>query len=446
MAIYYAALLALASATAPVSVNGQRITNVGAPSASTDAATKAYVDSASGGVPTSRTLTAGAGLTGGGDLSADRTFTVVAGDTTLVVNADELHVNPDLVLTSTLSVGGSTANVASAGTVRLVAAPSIQAKSSVSGNLTVWSADGSDNVTMGDTGTVSVTHNAKTAGYHAWQVNSVESMRVDSSQLLVTAGAMNIAVGTTFSIAQAQSASGAGRALTISAQKGVAGQVGGNLVLVAGDGGTAGTNAPGNIDLKVLTSVSGVGGKTRVFADGASVLELYMLNASTFYVNAVGAASILRLNAVGGGVVVDAANARQFDIGVSSAGFTFSVPYQHISGAAISTTDGTTEVQASSAYDFATLSGFCYGFRYVFVAKDGSGNGAQFVVTGCVQNVAGTATIAGTNAVVSSGTAALLASAPTVKVAATSKIRPGVTGVAATTITWAVHGETWRVV
>jgi hypothetical protein len=44
-------------------------------------------------VPTSRNLTAGAGLTGGGDLSADRTFDVVANaDASIVVNANDIQV------------------------------------------------------------------------------------------------------------------------------------------------------------------------------------------------------------------------------------------------------------------------------------------------------------------------------------------------------------------
>lgn len=44
-------------------------------------------------VPTSRTLTAGAGLTGGGDLTANRTFNVAANaDGSIVVNADDVQV------------------------------------------------------------------------------------------------------------------------------------------------------------------------------------------------------------------------------------------------------------------------------------------------------------------------------------------------------------------
>jgi hypothetical protein len=46
-----------------------------------------------GGVPSTRNLIAGAGLTGGGDLSADRTFNVVANaDGSIVVNANDVQV------------------------------------------------------------------------------------------------------------------------------------------------------------------------------------------------------------------------------------------------------------------------------------------------------------------------------------------------------------------
>jgi hypothetical protein len=44
------------------------------------------------GVPASRTITAGNGLTGGGDLSANRTIDIVAADSTITVNADSIQV------------------------------------------------------------------------------------------------------------------------------------------------------------------------------------------------------------------------------------------------------------------------------------------------------------------------------------------------------------------
>lgn len=57
-------------------------------------AAKADIDAlGTGSVPTTRTITAGAGLTGGGDLSANRTINVVAnGDGSIVVNADDIQV------------------------------------------------------------------------------------------------------------------------------------------------------------------------------------------------------------------------------------------------------------------------------------------------------------------------------------------------------------------
>ncbi len=58
-----------------------------------DALDALYADITGGGTPTSRVLTAGAGMTGGGDLSADRTFNVIANaDATIVVNANDIQV------------------------------------------------------------------------------------------------------------------------------------------------------------------------------------------------------------------------------------------------------------------------------------------------------------------------------------------------------------------
>jgi len=52
-----------------------------------------YQTGGGGGVPTSRLLTAGAGLTGGGTLAADRTFNVAANaDGSITVNADDIQV------------------------------------------------------------------------------------------------------------------------------------------------------------------------------------------------------------------------------------------------------------------------------------------------------------------------------------------------------------------
>lgn len=68
-----------------------RVTNTGTITVGVTGIT--WTDIGAVSVPTSRTLTAGAGLTGGGDLSADRTFDVVANaDGSIVVNANDVQV------------------------------------------------------------------------------------------------------------------------------------------------------------------------------------------------------------------------------------------------------------------------------------------------------------------------------------------------------------------
>jgi hypothetical protein len=72
--------------------NREKVNFVGAGvTATDDAANKRTVVTIPGGTPTTRTLTAGAGLTGGGDLSADRTFNVGAG-AGITVAADAVSV------------------------------------------------------------------------------------------------------------------------------------------------------------------------------------------------------------------------------------------------------------------------------------------------------------------------------------------------------------------
>lgn len=66
-------------------------------------------------VPTSRTLTAGAGLTGGGDLSADRTFNVGAG-TGITVNTDDVALTAPV----TIALGGTNSTTALSGSTIMI--------------------------------------------------------------------------------------------------------------------------------------------------------------------------------------------------------------------------------------------------------------------------------------------------------------------------------------
>jgi hypothetical protein len=73
----------------------------------------AITDTPAGTVPTSRTITAGAGLTGGGDLSSDRTIDVVANvDGSIVVNANDIQVGVINDTQHGTRSGGSTHSVA----------------------------------------------------------------------------------------------------------------------------------------------------------------------------------------------------------------------------------------------------------------------------------------------------------------------------------------------
>ena len=61
-------------------------------------------------VDTSRTITAGAGLTGGGDLTANRTIDINPADDSLTVTADNVKVNTNNTLTSTSTTQPLSAN------------------------------------------------------------------------------------------------------------------------------------------------------------------------------------------------------------------------------------------------------------------------------------------------------------------------------------------------
>lgn len=104
---------ALAAASGAIAVNGQKITGLADGSASTDAAAFGQIAAAlTAYVASTRTLTAGAGLTGGGDLSANRTFDVVAGDASITVNADSIEASGAFVAKNITTTGTLTAGAA----------------------------------------------------------------------------------------------------------------------------------------------------------------------------------------------------------------------------------------------------------------------------------------------------------------------------------------------
>ncbi len=85
------ALARLANAGAQFRIVGRKTTGAGAWEDCT-LAELGITSTDIGAVPTSRTITAGAGLTGGGDLTANRTLDIAAANTTITVNADSIQV------------------------------------------------------------------------------------------------------------------------------------------------------------------------------------------------------------------------------------------------------------------------------------------------------------------------------------------------------------------
>lgn len=92
----------LTAGTVIADANGVLTTTAGAPS---------------GTVPTGRTITAGAGLTGGGDFTANRTLDIVAADSTIVVNADSIQIGSGIAVAKLTPGSNGQALVVSGGVV-----------------------------------------------------------------------------------------------------------------------------------------------------------------------------------------------------------------------------------------------------------------------------------------------------------------------------------------
>ncbi|MCW3784652.1 tail fiber domain-containing protein [Defluviimonas salinarum] len=90
--------------TGTIDAGGQRVQNLGAPTAATDAVNKSYVDAiGTSKVDTSRMIATGSGLTGGGDLSADRTLAV---DATVLRTSGDQTIAGIKTFTGTINAGG----------------------------------------------------------------------------------------------------------------------------------------------------------------------------------------------------------------------------------------------------------------------------------------------------------------------------------------------------
>lgn len=96
------------------------------------------------------------------------------------------------------------------------------------------------------------------------------------------ATSLSVAAGvTSFTISQAQAASGIGKTTTVNAQRGFAGSAGGILKIGGGAGGTSASDLPGATQIDLGTAVANVSAKCSFLVGGSTVLDINQSAAST---------------------------------------------------------------------------------------------------------------------------------------------------------------------
>lgn len=198
------------------------------------------------------------------------------------VQGDVVNIATELNTTINVGNGADTLNVATndinlgADNVLSLAAPTVRLggaaasdRLTISGATSIITADVPDNTIFNlRTDTFGI--------YEAAQPFPSFTFSCDAD----AASSLTFGASTTVTISQSQSLSGAGRTLTIAGQQGQAGQVGGDLILKAGRGGTPGTNVNGNVRVKLGTPVSNA---TGVFylerEDGTLIMSTYEIAA-----------------------------------------------------------------------------------------------------------------------------------------------------------------------
>lgn len=339
----------------------------------------------SGGIPGTRQVIAGSGLTGGGPLTSDVTLALNP-----VINATSIHVTTSVFADSNVTIGSSLTPVV--GSIRGQANFSIWAENAAdTQSMQLLALDGADNINIGVPGGPSVIAGMITniTGAGAWALqfagteafNSTAALftidtaaRIKSSQTdmpatgdlrtsqtsfdwrsgndnsgngrsvvilqpadfgfgagsqptaqygstgrtqaKVTSGGANgcslvsSSISTTqlsslrvtpdfFTLSAGQAASGVGQDCSVIGEQGFAGSVGGRVIIRSGDGGTPGTNLPGDIWLDVATPVSNVTSKVYITRNAGTValLDVWQ-SASGITTLASGANGTLNVNPV----------------------------------------------------------------------------------------------------------------------------------------------------
>ena len=186
--------------TSGTGVFGGTVT-VGAPTGSSHAATKGYVDSAianigiGGYVPTSRTISTTNGITGGGDLTANRTLSL---DSTVVRTTGNQTIGGTKTFSSTIS-GSITGNAGTVGGLSVHAGRNNEANKVVRTDGSGYIQAGWINTTSGDRGTTAPTRIYASNDAYIRYYTPANFAAVMNTWLVRTSGDQTIAGIKTFS-------------------------------------------------------------------------------------------------------------------------------------------------------------------------------------------------------------------------------------------------------
>lgn len=135
---------------------------------------------------------------------------------------------------------------------------------------------------------------------------------------VMSAASIVFPAGITPSITQAQSTTGVGATMSITAQQGLAGSVGGILKLGGGAGGVPGTQLAGATQIDLGTAVANVSAKCSFLVGGASILDISQT--STGVTRLKGLTSNLALEG-GGSILLQPNGANMIQISATQMGF-----------------------------------------------------------------------------------------------------------------------------
>jgi len=254
------------------------------------------------------------------------------------------------------------------------------------------------------------------------------------------------------SIAQAQDASAAGGAMSLRAQRGFAGFVGGDLTIGGGAGGTGGTNLAGNTCVELGQTVSSATAEMKWLSNGTRVGGVKVDTAGRLYIS--NAASISS-----GGLLLDASSGYVYMRGASSASieaetdvllyctasYGYSKSWKSASGASLArevyATDTTTDATPKNIGTLAITNDRVFHVTARVTAYKDNTTVASFERKATFRAASGTATRVGSSTSIHAVADAALATASIELAASGGNAVVTCTGVGSTTLRWEVYLE-----